>query len=384
MAVVFFDSFSLPDTQNWTFTSYGLPNPYGYQNIGYFPDGALNEGVSLFVGSGNASGNVPTARLAFPAQTSGKVYIGFRMERLQRSSLPEHKFCAFYDDANTEICSISLDTGGGVYGGISGYDFAVKVRQGGTLRDTYYLANPLVPFTSNHYVSQWHHWEFELDIDNDTLALRVEGQLLFEAPVGGLLTLATPFSSVAGLAFFGVLRNDQNGPQWFDDLYVLNDSGSYNNSWLGPTARVRTRTIAESEPYTNVNWEDAPSANLSSNDGDGSYVRTKQVGAVYAVPFNALSLPSGSAIGAVKVSSISRAPVRAVAYKHAFVDTVGEATYELGDPIVIGENANINYPDSPLVTYAAENPATGLPWTPEELDTLANHFGMKTVALPEP
>lgn len=380
MAAIFFESFNTTvNPAYWTLTTNGISNPFGYGNV-------LGEGNGFSISSnsgGSAGTAVAQAQLAFTNQTSGKVYVGFRVLAglwVGYYDPYEHKLCTFHDNSGAEICSIYIKPGR------TSNEFTVLVMQGLSARANYYLSSPVLTNINNGYTSAAHHWEFELDVDNNTLAIRVNGQYLTGANPSSPLLLMTSFASVARFSLYGYVFPNPYQTIYFDDVYVVNNSGTYANTWLGPDTRVRARGMNPYDAYTNDNW--TPGAYpqpLSSNDGDASYISTKTQGALFALSYSAMSLPAGTAIGGVKVSSVARAVSLPVAYKHVFHDSAAPATYEVGDTAVLGQNNNVNYPTGgtrSLVTFFMQNPATSAQWTATQLDTTTNRFGFKTVAVP--
>lgn len=381
MSVVFFEGFSVTpfNPAYWTFTTHGISNPYTTAN----DIGSETPGLRLSSNNNGVAGSdVVEAQVAFSSQTSGKVYIGFRALNIYAGQYSpyEHKFCTFHDNSGAEICSIYLGRGS------SSSELSMIVRQGASTRATYYLSSPVLPLNTTYgRVGDAQHFEFELDIDNDTLAIRVNGQYPTGADPAAPLVLATAFSSVARLTYYGYVYSNSSFYVYFDDLFVVNSSGTFANTWLGPDARVRSRPINDYSLFTNQNWtgSDYPVV-LSSNDGDGGALSTKTLGAVYAVSFNNMSLPSGSAIGGVKLSTVARATSLPVAYRHVVANSPD--VYEVGDTAVLGVDNNVNYPvngNRTLLTFINQNPATSAQWTPAELDNTNYRFGVKTVAVPE-
>lgn len=374
MAVVFFESFTVIDTNVWTLT----PSNGVAASAAFTSNTGLAEGNGLLItNSGSPDANTPghAATATFLTQSSGKVYIGFRWRGLAAGAFTpnEHKAITFLDGAGSELCSVYLGRGA------SSTALSVIVKQGATTRATYTLSAPQVTIGGWANTNDVTHWEFELDPDNDTIAIRVNGQYLTGATPASPLVLATAFASVGRVTLWGYQANNS---ATFDDLFVVNDSGTYANTWLGVDTRVRLRT--RSGTATNSGWTGNTSA-IDARDGDAGSISTKTEDSLFALAYNAMSLAAGTAIGAVKVSSVARAVSQPVAYKHVFHNEATQTTYEVGDAKVMGQNNDVNYPagdNFSLITYMLQNPATSAQWTPSELDNSNSRFGVKTVAVP--
>ena len=90
-------------------------------------------------------------------------------------------------------------------------------------------------------VDQWYHLEFQFKIGNGTSGawcMKLDGDVILQS-IGGGDTQDTT-DEVSFIRIHGLPCNDAtNHPYIIDDLHILNDQGSQNNTFLGTSTRIK-------------------------------------------------------------------------------------------------------------------------------------------------
>jgi hypothetical protein len=157
----------------------------------------------------------------------------------------------------------------------------------------------------------------------------------------------------------------------FDDLYVCDTTGSYNNAFLGD---VRVQAILPSGVGAQAEWDPSAGANWQCVDeaapnADTDYVSTAVAGERDSYLFGDLTPVTGS-IKAVVVYPMARKD-DAGARSIAPVVRVGGVNYD-------GVEQSIADTYAYYKQIYEENPGTALPWTIADVN--AAEFGVKLVA----
>lgn len=195
----------------------------------------------------------------------------------------------------------------------------------------------------------------------------------FQARIGGRDEIALSAGNTdplgLGVATRVVLWADQfQLTMTYDDLYICDGTGTANNDFLGDM-RVEDLHPVSAGAHADYAFTGAASATAAVNevaeDGDTSYVHSETVGDKQTYLFGPLS-SAPTAVAGVQLSLVARkddAGVRALAP----VFRAAGADHAAG---LIPLTDSYGY-----ATYVAENnPASGLPWTGDEVDAIEAGF----------
>jgi hypothetical protein len=161
-----------------------------------------------------------------------------------------------------------------------------------------------------------------------------------------------------------------HGPNadWIDDLYICDNTGTYNNDFLGD---IKVITILPNADGSNTGW--TPSTGTShyavvdespAND-DTDYLYTSTAGATDTENFQDITL-TGSIRGILQLACIRKDD--AGARSAALICRVGTTDYE-GPEVSLGTSYTY------LQQIRESNPATGSPWTVADIN--AAQFGVR-------
>ena len=178
---------------------------------------------------------------------------------------------------------------------------------------------------------EWQYFEFEIDLAANKIAIRRNNMYLFTAGGQTQITLPTPMTGVGNVTLYGSYWNGV----LYDDFYVVNNSGSLTNTWLGSTVRCLSTNIIGCGGTRLFEWSGngyCTGVDLASDDYDLSYISTTDINKTVAVGletsgggiFSGLTNPK---IGAVRVFTDSTArktgPLDA-AYQHIYRTAAGQ------------------------------------------------------------
>lgn len=259
--------------------------------------------------------------------------------------------------------------------------FRVDWRQhtGNTWKLQVYRGATLIGETGAFVPVSWHYLEFQFTVDPtggtaSSIEIRVNTQVE--------LNISSIDLADTGLAGADVFEINCQGPTLnFDDLYILDSTGSINNDFLGDSVIEGRRPTADSTPLdwnlenggfgsVDEHWE-ALDATTCSGTVNTQYIWSDVVNDQDLLSFNALSFITGQ-IHCVQVMSDAR------------LDAVGSREFKH----LIRSNATI-YSPGPNHTVASTNtqnffdvfevdPDTGVKWTIAGVN--AAEFGVELVS----
>jgi hypothetical protein len=157
-------------------------------------------------------------------------------------------------------------------------------------------------------VEQWHYVEFKVFVDNSsgTYEVRVDGD-----PVLSGENVDTMYYNGIGVSL--VRFHSNYSYVYYDDIYILDTTGSYNNDFLGPQ-RVDSILPSASGNYTNFdpisgeNW----ACVTGLPDGDATYVQTMSGEVTDTYTFEDISELSEDNIAGVQIFVTARKTAESV------------------------------------------------------------------------
>jgi hypothetical protein len=369
MAVIFFDGFNrTPNLNHWTLTN------------ATFAVGA-NSSLAVINANGDASNKIRLSNVG--THSNKKLYLGVRIAGYAAPHDATQSFLTFYNAAGDSVLVIKWDTN------VAASDLGLTIVQGATTLTTYTILNSIASTGTvsntgarNFFVgtgpsgisSVGRVLEFEIDLADDTIAVRYEGQSLLNSAAAELTSLATPIADIATLDIFGAVTDDYGVYPVVFDLYLLDDTGTFANTWLGSEFEVKSSTFDNTAPTFNQ-WNVVGGSNgsvLNSADGDTSYIRSGVFNEVGVFPVSDISSSIfAPAIAAMRVDSVSRRPSLDAAYKYAYNN--GTTTFEMGSRIVLASGTYATKPAQIIRT----NPNTNQAWTLSQINS--GSFGVKSV-----
>jgi hypothetical protein len=421
MAIVLFEGFERPfNSDVWTLTidpaqvasdvaNGGAGDNTIWNYVGRYPQNF--GGVAL---APHYTFAPTTMRASFTAQTGKTIYLGIAASELRSAPSaanlgPENRlpFVSFRAANGAEQIVIGFehsatDPGYDTFGA-----YALHVPT-----NTYAHYNiPAIEFNvsdgeyygvrvgSSPNYSSFNYLEVEITAGN-TVAIRIDGRYLFTNGVA-----AASFSSISPIAqveFYSFM----NGMRYFDDMYLINNSGDAANSWLGPDTHVlplaypKTAAVSEwthvpidfyGDPY-NVSDPDHTATQVSpltADDFDTSYIQTSTfprtqlyqvVPDFYFYSGNLNNFYETTNIGTARVLGMNfwtkaRKTTQDSAYKFVYAPAASSSTlYDLSSSIPV---TAVNYANKPVV-YVEKNPATNAAWTLNDVYT-DGLFGVQSV-----
>jgi hypothetical protein len=253
----------------------------------------------------------------------------------------------FRDAANVAQVSVGVDTTGTVS--------AYRGTVGGTLLGT--SASPVI--TAETYT----HVEVFVTISDTvgTVEVRVNGVTALS--LAGQDTKATANTEVSQVAISGAIGSGGGSPE-VDDLFCYDDSGSYNNSFLGDR---RVLTLFPNADTAQADWSINGDTNgyqcidEASPDGDTTYIASSTAGEISE--FGLDDLPGGiSAVSGVVLVEMARKTEAGVANTQLSVISGASTT------------AGADKPMTEIYTYRQDvfeiDPASAAPFTPSEVNAL--------------
>lgn len=388
MAIIFFDGFNrdFNDAQ-WTRTSdtsvvlsSTVRSQSGPNSIHIMGDDTLNFKLTL--------SNIGT-------HSAKKLYLGFVMhnyvtdandDSLYSSGRP---FLQFYNSANNVVLTIAFDTSSiGTNSQLSfGKNVDINLIQNDVVADSYrvglstdYYSQRIVAYSGT---STWLYFEFELDIAStpNTVAMRINGVPLVNLSAAQKTNLATAITNITKMEFIGA-KNRQNSyggyHTFIDDFYLVDDTGSRENTWLGPETVVRNINIFQSNfdsaVVENQWYSYGDYQRLFSDDGDTSGIRATAFNQYQIYNWDDISpssLSPGTLIGGLRVSTKAKNSSLPAAYKIAAKSGLGNF-YDLSSKYVMSDYTyKVRTP-----AYILNNPETNDRWTIADINSFA--FGVKS------
>lgn len=252
----------------------------------------------------------------------------------------------------------------------TGNTFKIEVRRGATLLGS----------SADYVPLSWHYFEFKFTLDPTTGSVEIRHNTVADLTLAGPIDTAD--SGLAGADVFEMSFGDRNGIL-FDDMYMLDTTGSINNDYLGDSVIEGRRPTGDDAPLQ-FTLQDGPGAGSTHWDaldtltclGDDalSYIFSNTVGHQDMLSFNSLSVITGQIHG-VMVQSDAR------------LDTTGSRSFKH----IIRSNATLytSPPGGSNHTVASTNvqafydifetdPDTAVKWTISGVDSA--DFGVEVVS----
>lgn len=190
--------------------------------------------------------------------------------------------------------------------------------------------------------------------------IRVDGAVV--ASIDGASN-ATTTGLTDDIRGFGFIDNQTNSPQYlFDDMYILNGSGSTNNAYLGDV-RVSVLYAKEDGIVTNFSplsgVDNYPMVDEAIMDGEVSYVEAGLLGSTddfVNQTFADLAVDPGDVYGVQVANGTRRTATGGLTFKNEM--TIGGVRYS--DEVDHSANTGTYF----IETYVSDtDPSTGLDWT---------------------
>lgn len=324
-----------------------------------------------------------------------KLYLGFAMhnhvtdandDSLYPSGRP---LLRFYNSSNAVVLTVAFDTTStGTNSQLSfGNNVDINMLQSNAIVDSYrvglintsWYGQRIVGYTG---ASTWLYYEFEIDLAStpNTVAMRINGVPLVNLNNTQKTNLTT-ISNISKLEFIGARPRVYSGSYhtFIDDFYLVDDTGSRENTWLGADTVVRNIDVqnnnfnsaaVENQWYsTGSEWD-----RLHTDDGDASTIRAtafEQFQIYNWADISPSSLPPGTLVGGVRISTKAKNSSLPAAYR-----IVGKSSsdvfYNLSNKYVMSDYIyKTRGPE-----YILNNPETNDRWTIAEVNSFA--FGVKS------
>jgi hypothetical protein len=185
-------------------------------------------------------------------------------------------------------------------------------------------------------INRWYYIEVKVTIDSTVGAVEVRVGGITDIKLTGVNTVATdplnpghgnnlannflffPDFSYGGFITIssGVLSANFNGPPlYYDDIYICDTTGSFNNDFLGDQ---RIQTLFATGAGAHTDWSPSSGANYTdinevNVDDDSSYVSSSSTGNIDTYAFGSTTLPKVSAIAVNLISRYDDAGPHSVA-----------------------------------------------------------------------
>lgn len=430
MAAIFFDGFHANRPRNegqWGYllSAAETPDPLGYGDTTKRrnPTSANSGAQKLSAFFGVDGEDQKAVKCFFGEQSGKKLYFGFGISGWQTfptGRSPQDvdfdtlsdtdrqlNFVQLFNAADELVLSISLgvnaaDVSGGVVQALRLYVneytadtfkvpadtvnsvAAVTVNSGGFDQTTYVVSETA---ENNDFI----YFEFELDLTNSAengnttlFSCRVNDQPI--ARVGDVnvdrVPLDAPIANVSSLK----LRGGYTADMYFDDLYVVDDTDTHTNSFLGRNTFVLSFDLDHTTPAQN-DWtivdpdgNSDPTLNVIDDD---KYLTTSEFDKVAAFNLVSPSIPEGASIGAVMLTSYAKRTSLPAKYAHVYRETDGtihdlgaakevtNLSYNCADQVAAGNLCSI-----PHTTIIGNDPSDTAIWALSDLSSGA--FGVQS------
>lgn len=392
MSVIFFDGFEAR-TPTGSFYSYIDTNYWARS------DGAALVGTQISAGGNGlrlpAANDYVVFLQNISTHTNKKLYLGLRWAfNSLNSSFPSNRpLLTVYNSSNSAVLDISITQQNLAANALVG----LAVSQNGQLVTTYSmfdsLTAPIATTGSTRYffikysVLPQPVFEFEFDLVNNTVALRYQNVELFNTNSQSLTTVSA-FGAVAKIGLHG----RSFGELELSDIYLVDDTGTFANTWLGnsfsvqPLSATQQNLTVNSDAQLIINGAAQPSALAStalaedSSDSTG-FIRLPEVGDYFAASFS--DPPTSFSpeiyyplIAGLRLDSAARGASASLpsAYKFVFYEPFDASLHEMGATIPLSSGAYAKKP----AQFVNTNPDSGAQW--DVTDINAASFGVKNVA----
>lgn len=387
MAIIFFDGFNRDfDTTHWSRTD--------ETNMVLNGTVRSNSGPNSMYLYGGETLDYRLTLSNIGTHDNKKLYFGFVMSNYAADTVdlvayPDGRpFLRFYDSNNNLVLTLTVDSSAmGNNSQVSyGDNIYFNVVQSGAVVDSYNVgvattASGTVKVISN---GDWRYFEFEIDLNSapNTFAMRVEGTPVVNSNSTQKTDL-TAITNIAKIEFVAGRMYQQYSWQagtgtFIDDLYLVDDTGTRENTWLGPDTVVRNISVNsdnfDSAVDTNQWYSTGGTDRLYSDDGDTSGIRTNAFNQYQLYNWsdiNTAALPPGTLVGALRISTKAKNASLDAAYKIVGKSAVN-TLHDLSAKYVLSNNTYTTYGPE----YILNNPATADRWTAAEINSFK--FGVKS------
>jgi len=456
MSTLFFEGFNISNTNNNVFLDpkyWSRPQSNIGPKYSLNPE-TVNQGATYdqylpyqatqgFILLSGVNINSNQNRLQTPIQLSGinnldsdKIYLGFRARGfihapIALTSFPyENKIISFCSGNKEELTVEIVRVVGETYMSWPSEDdgLGLRIKQSGNILGTfdlrsdvgnYYITPPTnannstltLCYQTNQqgFTSQrFNHFEFLIDRtnkNNSFLILKLEG---IEITINNFGDYNFPINNFYfdNIKFYNLKINEtlqtngvyNYGTICYDDITLINNSGSDPNYWIGNYTRILPYLYTDSPNNYNgrkiasgvlQEWEHYGGANpLSSRDSDGNYIYTNIIDSInsYRPAFfptfyniNPYVAWTGNMIGGIKISNEIRKTYLDTDFINVFSSGEGlnkEDYFEIGDRHTVNKSSyNI------ITDFVMKNPITDEVWTTGNLLTpdgnISGIFGVK-------
>lgn len=307
------------------------------------PSWGSRTGTYALTGNGRGTGEY---RYVLPA-TEDVVFLsmGFSVDGLPSVDY-KNEICSFRDASNVELCSLWVQASGAI-----------------TLTDE--NGAPLITTQGPVITSRtWHFCEMKINTTTGTFTLRVDDAGASETPILNKtgISFASPVGQITVLS-----GNSGVGgvTSWCDDLFIRNDSGTVNNTWLGDR---RVATLLANADTTTAGW----SANRYTKLGAGilDITSTTSTGAaVGAASSTSLNIGSGDFTleSFVRFKALPTSTNKATIFSR-WDQLSDQRSYQLFLGSTALNNGSLCFQTSTDGTNSTITQSVVYPWTPD-LDT---------------
>lgn len=375
---------NLPDI--WTYVT-------GSQGTSAFS--ATASARSGYAGSSLVSNATTTPKLRFLMgqfgnATNKSIFVGFGVINLlsiaaTRGTTNPSRFVTILDDTGAEVLQISVkkETQGDT-------EMRLIVERAGVQFAEYVLTNVTVTAagtgtTAYYNLASWTYFEFKIDLVNNVFGLRANG---IPKPVNGTVnsdvTYTPAITAISAIQIHGSANTAAN--MSIDDFYVVDSTGSSPmNTFLGPS-RVLMPNYGTTALAAADMWSSSWNSNLTSNDGDTTYVGAGTTGSRQMITLNTTQVGNNAAYAVAGDEFIAAVQLNTVLRK-TNLDNYVRPVYKSGTTTYtyFGAARTINNLDYASNIFIAEkNPVTSSTWAAADVqdteDVINRSFGLEIVA----
>ena len=257
------------------------------------------------------------------------------------------------------------------------YDLTLRLNNGYIEARTGNTSGPVIgtATTGQMQTDTWYYVELKTQISNsttDTCIFKVDGQTALTLSTGSDTSGSTTNYPSRRIAF--PVSVTGGTILYVDDIYICNDSGSVNNTFLGP---VRVDTLRPNGNGNSSDWDGSDGNQVDNYQlvdettiGGSDYIEAQNVNEKDLFTYSDLSF-SVSAIHGVKVTSVGKKTTSAIrTEKH--VCRRSSTDYDASDTLYLPETTSIRS------SIWETDPSTGTAWTSTGVN--AAEFGIKVAS----
>ena len=319
-------------------------------------------------------GSFPAGRLhGFAAQTSGTTEWRTRSLGLQNTWVVgfgmQHAGATVIDETDVFPLIVKRGTAQQIH-------LQWRKGTGNTFKFDVFRGTTLLGSTSDFVAQSWHYFEVKMTIDTGT-----SGSVEIRHNTQVDLTLSSINTADSGLAGADVFEiNVASGVLRFDDIYMLDSTGTINNDYLGDSVVEGRRPTGDSTPsqFTqagafSTSWESTESVSCTGSVNN-DYIFSSTVGHQDMMSFNALSFITGQIHGVLVNSDAQLDTTGSREFKHIIRSN---ATLFTSPPGGISHTvASTSF--QAFFDMFERDPDTAAKWTIAALD--AAEFGVEVVS----